>query len=77
MKITVEIDGKETVYDNVSDYFLAVREMKPVQNPDGGMAILPSMRSVSHGDIREILKEIRQATYELEHMKEERDGDGS
>jgi len=69
MKITIDVDGKETVYDQVSDYYLAVKTMVPVANKKGGdMALLPLIRSYSVGDPRELIKEITQSAVELQDL---------
>ena len=68
MKIIVEHDdGKREVYQDVTDAFLAARQLKPMQGKVGDFVLLPDVRSWSWGsNVRELLKELRQAVVELE-----------
>jgi hypothetical protein len=68
MKITIEEDdGKGTVHQHVTDFYIAVRKMEPMQDGNGKMAVLPETRSWSIGpNLRELVKELRQSLIELE-----------
>lgn len=70
MKVTIEHDdGKTEEFRNVSDAFLAVRQYEPMARRNGDTALLPETRSYSWGpNVRETLKEIRQAAIELQRM---------
>lgn len=69
MKITVELDDEnktEIVFQHIIDAYVMVRTMEPVQSDDGQLSYVPGVKSNSWGDLREILKELRQAVYEIE-----------
>lgn len=80
MKVTVELDdGKTQVFQHVSDCYLAVRQQKPIMNKLGEIGYIPEMTSWSWGgNVRELLKELRQSTIELEdYLKGQRNGGSS
>ena len=69
MTITVEDDdGKTQVFQHVTDAYLCVRQLEPMQQHNGNrMAMLPETRSFSWGsNVRELVKEIRQSLDELQ-----------
>lgn len=68
MKITIEHDdGKKEVYQYVTDAYLAVRQLEPMQSKQGQPAVLPETRSYSWGaNLRELVKEVRQSIFEME-----------
>jgi hypothetical protein len=68
MKITIEEDdGKETVHQGVTDIYVALRKMEPVMSREGQFSMLPETRSWSiGGNLRELVKELRQSLLELE-----------
>lgn len=70
MKITIDLDdGKKQVFQNVTDAYLAVRQLEPMQNKKGKSALLPETRSFSWGaNLRELVKEIRQSIVELDDV---------
>lgn len=78
MKLTVEQDdGKTIVYQNVTDIYLAVRQLDTVQSAkDGSPALLPVTASHSWGgNVRELVKEVQQSLVELQdYLKEQRHG---
>lgn len=72
MKITIEEEGNIiSSFDDVTDYYIAVRSVKPATNKDGEVAMLPETRSFSRGsNLREIVKEIHQSYLEIqEYLK--------
>lgn len=72
MKITIEADdGELTVFSDVTDYYVAVRTLKPATNKEGDVAMLPETRSFSNGaNLRELAKEIYQSYLEIqEYLK--------
>jgi len=71
MKIVITMDDKtEKVYQNITDYYVCVRQLEPMQGKKGKMAMLPETKSFSHstGKIRELLKEIRQSIEEIQDV---------
>lgn len=71
MKITIEKDDKsKEVFDNVTDAYIAVRQLKPMISEDNkNTAFLPETRSYSWGDnVRELVKEIQQSIIELQDI---------
>jgi hypothetical protein len=79
MTITIELDKKQKeVYQNVTDAFLAVRQLNSARNDKGKMATIIDTSSRSWGpNVRDIIKEITQSTIELQdYLKELKDGTG-
>jgi len=72
MKITVSReDGSEEVYNDVSDYYLAVRQLHPLGVGDY-LAGEYQTRSYSRGvNLRDIAKEIAQSLIELQAIMKE------
>jgi len=71
MKVTIEEDnGKETVFEKVTDAYLCVRQMEPYQGHDE-LSYLPETKSFSWGyNLRELIKELTQSLDELrEHLR--------
>jgi transcriptional regulator with PAS, ATPase and Fis domain len=70
MKITIEHnDGKETVFEQATDLYVCVRLLESAQEEDGRPLVLPETRSFSWGgNVRELVKELRQSVVELEHF---------
>jgi transcriptional regulator with AAA-type ATPase domain len=68
MRIIIEHDdGKRETFQDVTDAFLAARQLRPMQGEEGDLALLPHLQSWSWGNnVRELLKELRQAVVELE-----------
>ena len=71
MKIIVyHDDGKEEVFQEVTDAYLAVRQHTPMANKKGDMVFLPDTRSYSWGqNLRELIKEIRESISEMEETR--------
>jgi hypothetical protein len=60
-------DGKKEVFQNITDLYIAVRQLQPMMNKKQEQAILPETRSFSYGDnVRELTKEITQSLVELQ-----------
>ena len=70
MKIIVyHDDGKEEVYQEVTDAYLAVRQHQPMASKEGQIALLPETRSYSWGNnLRELVKELYQSQTELQEI---------
>ena len=70
MKIVVELDDeKKEVYQFVTDAYLAVRQLEPMGNKKGKVAVLPETKSYSWGpNIRELTKEVAQSLVELQEL---------
>jgi len=70
MKITIEKEDGNQVFDDVSDYYLAIRQTRPVMmNDTNQMASLPETRSFSVGSsLREIAKELYQSYIEIQNI---------
>jgi len=67
MQITVKDGEYEATYNDVLDFFLAVRQVQPLQNPEGKVEAEIQTRSYSRGNnLREIVKELSQAEVELQ-----------
>ena len=69
MKIVVTLDDEnktEIVYQHIIDAYVMVRTSEPVESDDGRLAYVPGVKSNSWGDLREIIKELRQVVYEIE-----------
>ena len=80
MKIVVtDDDEKTTVYQNVSDLFIAVRYEYPMATPAKKPVIHTLTASHSWGsNIRELVKEVTQALSELQDfLREQRNGGSS
>lgn len=79
MKITIDHEGESDtiVYQNVTDYYLAVRSLEPMTNSEGDMATLPEVKSHSWGaNLRELAKEVAQSLYEIQdYLKQKRSAD--
>jgi hypothetical protein len=77
VKITVEHDnGKVEVFQDIADAFLAANQVRHVE-ADGEIVLMQDMRSWSWGNVRVLLKELRQAVVELEDILRERSRGGS
>ena len=71
IKITIENGKDKTVYKDVSDCFIAYRQLVPMADKNKSkIAMLPETRSLSinGGSMREIIKEVRQALDELKDI---------
>lgn len=70
MTITIKDGDEETVFNDVLDYYISVRQVVPLMN-DKAMAKEIQTKSYSKGSaIREIVKELRQSIIELEdHLR--------
>lgn len=68
MKLTIELDdGKEIVHQNITDMYVAVRKLEPMQSKRGKPAVLPETTSFSFGsNVRELVKEVAQSLVELQ-----------
>lgn len=81
MKIIVEHDdGQREIFQDVTDAFLAARQYKPMAARENApnLVMVPDVRSWSWGaNIRELLKELRQAVVELEGILKETSRGGS
>ena len=79
MQITVKDGEYEATYNDVLDFFLAVRQVTPLQNPEGKLEAEIQTRSYSRGgnNLREIVKELRQAIVELEALMNKKGDNGS
>jgi hypothetical protein len=80
MKITIQHDdGKTEVFQHVTDAYLCVRQLEPMQGKKGKTAVLPETKSYSWGArVRELVKELAQSTLELQdYLKKLRDGGSS
>lgn len=81
MKLTIALDDDKTiVYQDVTDLYIAIRQLKPVQKQkDGSPAVIAETTSYSWGsNIRELIKEVTQSLHELQDfLKERRHGKGS
>ena len=68
MKITFEDDDKKvTVFQNIIDAYLCVRQLEPMKGKKGKMANLPETKSYSWGvNVRELVKEVNQSLVELQ-----------
>lgn len=63
--------GEETVFQDVTDLYIAVRQQKPVQKK-GSLAVLPETTSFSWGaNLRELVKEVQQSLVELQDFLKE------
>jgi hypothetical protein len=75
MKITVENGRKITVFNNVSDYYIAVRVHDPLTE---GSAMITGAHTYSQSygaALREIVKEVQQSLVELQdHLRKVRNG---
>ena len=74
--IFIDDSGKETVFQNVTDLYIAVRNQIPMVSKVGSTAMLPETRSYSWGsNLRELTKEVQQSLVELQDaMRSKRDG---
>lgn len=62
-------DGKTESFRDVTDCYIAVRQLKPMQDKNATLAVLPEARSWSWGaNLRELLKELRQSVVEIEDV---------
>jgi len=79
MKITILMDnGTEQIFNDVTDYYFAVRQLNPLMSEDKKIAILPETRSYSHGpNIRELIKELSQSLIELQDFLRGQNGNSS
>jgi len=72
MKLTIEHDdGKTEVFQDITDLYIATRQTKPMSGR-GGLAF--TWETTSHswgGNLRELLKEVRQSVVELEDILRE------
>jgi hypothetical protein len=71
VKITVEKDdGEEIVFQNITDATISMRQLKPLMDNDGDVAMFPDTTSHTWttGGQRELVKELRQVTYELQRF---------
>lgn len=70
MKITIEHDdGKKETFQSVTDAYLAIRQLQPMQEKKKDIALLPETRSYSWGvNLRELVKEVRQSLEELNEI---------
>jgi hypothetical protein len=67
MKITIQDGEKEQVFDDVLDYYIAVRQVAPLMTKESNLAREIQTKSYSKGSaLRDILKELRQSVVELE-----------
>lgn len=69
MRIVVTTDeGSEIVYQHVTDYYLALRQMEPCKvGEDSRVSLLPETRSYSRGsNLREVVKELAQSLVEIQ-----------
>jgi hypothetical protein len=78
MKITVEgLPTGTEVFDEVSDAYLCVRQLQPMGSTEKGLSFLHGVHSHSWGgNVREMVKELRQSTLELEDWLKQRRGSG-
>ena len=69
-KITIEHEGKKKeVFQDCSDLYIAVRQLKPMMNKKMKQAVMPETRSFSYGDnVRELVKELAQSLVELQEF---------
>lgn len=77
MKLVFTDDsGKETVYQNVTDLYIAVRQEVPMTR-DGKMGFALQTTSHSWGaHVRELVKEVQQSLVELQDfLRSQRHGD--
>jgi len=70
MKVTIEKDdGEIEVFQNVTDLYIALRQLKPIKEKNSEPALLPETRSYSWGsNLRELVKEITQSVIELQNF---------
>jgi O-succinylbenzoate synthase len=68
-------DGQVTVYQYVTDVYIALRQEEPAQR-DGLLTIITKVSSSSWGaNVRELVKEVQQSLVELQDfLKGRRDG---
>lgn len=68
MKITIEDKDYKVVYEDVTDVYYAIRQLKPLAGKDEKIGLLPETRSYSRtgGNIRELIKEMSQSITEMQ-----------
>lgn len=78
MKIMIEdSEGKTTVYQYVTDYYLCVRQTEHWADEGHRKVLVPATRSFSWGsNVRELVKEVAQSLVELQDfLRSKRNGD--
>ena len=68
MKIVITDGDKKTIYNDVTDYYLAVRQIVPLQKTENKqMGFEMVTKSYSHGNaVRDLIKELSQSLVELQ-----------
>lgn len=75
MKIIIEDGETQTVFEDVSDYYLAVRQLEKLGLKEGLAGEFQTRSFSAGGCLREIAKEITQALLEIQDiLKGQRNG---